>query len=230
MSATKSQGLKPHGAKAGRARAALAFDVIIAVLEPIVWFMMASSRGIEALTATGLYSLKFFTVLSNLLLGAASLVYAVYLVRYLRSGLIVPKWAHLLKFAGTVAVTVTLMTVLLFLGPTMGYAAMFAGVNLWLHGILPVLGIVEFVFLDTQRGLSFKESLFGVVPVVIYGIFYYGNILVNGVGVRPNTNDWYGFSLLGEQFIPVVLAIMLLATWVFALLVRAGNTAVRKRG
>ena len=230
MSATKSQGLKPHGAKAGRARAALAFDVIIAVLEPIVWFMMASSRGIEALTATGLYSLKFFTVLSNLLLGAASLVYAVYLVRYLRSGLIVPKWAHLLKFAGTVAVTVTLMTVLLFLGPTMGYPAMFAGVNLWLHGILPVLGIVEFVFLDTQRGLSFKESLFGVVPVVIYGIFYYGNILVNGVGVRPNTNDWYGFSLLGEQFIPVVLAIMLLATWVFALLVRAGNTAVRKRG
>ena len=169
-----------------------------------------------------------FTVLSNLLLGLASLIYAVYLVRYVRSGRIVPKWAHLLKYAGTVAVTVTLMTVLLFLGPTMGYAAMFAGVNLWLHLVLPVLGIAEFVFLDTQRGISFKESLVGVLPVLVYGAFYYGNILLNGVGEPPYTNDWYGFTLFGEQFMPVVLAVMLLATWVFALAVRAGNAAVRQ--
>lgn len=229
MKMEENQSFRPQGASATTARIALAFSVVIAILEPVVWFMMASSRGVEALTATGLYSLKFFTVLSNLLLGLASLVYAFYLVRYLRSGLIVPKWVHLLKYAGTVAVTVTLMTVLLFLGPTMGYAAMFAGVNLWLHLILPVLGIAEFVFLDTQRGLSFRETLYGVAPVLLYGIFYYGNILINGVGERPNTNDWYGFTLFGEQYTLIVLMVMLLATWVFAIAVRAGNTAVRKR-
>lgn len=223
------QGLKPKGTMATTARIALVIDAIIAIAEPIVWLMMAFSRGINALTATGLYSLKFFTVLSNLLLGLASLICVVYLVRYLRSGQIVPKWVHLLKYAGTVAVTVTLMTVLLFLGPTMGYAAMFAGVNLWLHGVLPVLGIVGFVFFDTQHALSFKESLVGVAPVVLYGIFYVGNILVNGVGTRPYTNDWYGFTMFGMQFLPVVLAIMVVATWVFAIVIRAGNAAVRKR-
>lgn len=210
------------------ARIALVFDVVIAIAEPVVWFMMASSRGVDALTATGLASLKYFTVLSNLLLGAASLVYAVYMVRYLRGGRIVPQWAKRLKFAATAAVTVTLMTVLLFLGPTMGYAAMFAGVNLWLHLILPVLGIVEFVFFDTQRGLSFKESLFGIVPVALYGVFYVGNILINGVGVQPYINDWYGFTMFGMQFLPVVLLVMALATWVFAIVLRAGNAAVRK--
>ena len=226
---TEDRVLKPRGTLATHARIALAINVVVAIAEPIVWLMMALSRGTAALTAMGLYSLKFFTVLSNLLLGLASLIYAVYLVRYVRSGRIVPKWAHLLKYAGTVAVTVTLMTVLLFLGPTMGYAAMFAGVNLWLHLVLPVLGIAEFVFLDTQRGISFKESLVGVLPVLVYGAFYYGNILINGVGTRPYTNDWYGFTMFGVQYMPVVLVVMLLATWVFALAVRAGNGAVRAR-
>ena len=221
--------LRASGRMATTARIALAFNVVIAIAEPIAWLTMVFSRGTAALTAMGLYTLKFFTVLSNLLLGVASLIFALYLVRYLRSGQIVPKWAHLLKFAGTVAVTVTLMTVLLFLGPTMGYPAMFAGVNLWLHLVFPVLGIVEFVFFDTQRGLTFAESLYGVVPVLVYGIFYYGNILINGLGTWPNTNDWYGFALFGEQYMLVVLVVMLLATWLFALAVRAGNAAVRKR-
>ena len=220
---------KAIGVTGTKARIALVVNIVIAIAEPAMWLVMALSRGTAALTAMGLYSLKFFTVLSNLLLGVASLIYAVYLVRYLHKGLLVPQWAHRLKFAGTVAVTVTLMTVLLFLGPTLGYAAMFAGVNLWLHLVLPVLGIAEFVFLDTQRSLKFPESLFGVIPVAIYGVFYYGNILINGVGTRPNTNDWYGFTMFGEQFMPVVLVVMLLATWLFAIIVRAANAAVRKR-
>ena len=81
-------------------------------------------------------------------------------------------------------------------------------------------------------GSSFSKGLsllFGVVPVLLYGIFYYGNILLNGVGERPYTNDWYGFTLFGEQLMPLVLAVMLLATWLFALIVRVGNAAVRAR-
>ena len=218
-----------NGVHVNKVRISLACNIVLAIAEPIAWLTMVFSRGTAALTAMGLYTLKFFTVLSNLLLGVASLVFAVYLVRYLRRGLIVPKWAHLLKYAATVAVTVTLMTVLLFLGPTMGYAAMFVGVNLWLHLVFPVLGIVEFIFLDTQRGITFKETLFGVVPVLLYGIFYYGNILINGVGERPYTNDWYGFTMFGVQYMPVVLAVMLLATWLLAIIIRAANATVRKR-
>jgi len=161
-----------------------------------------------------------------LLLGVASLVYAVCLARFMRTGARVPHWAYLLKFAGTVATTVTLMTVLLFLGPTLGYPLMFVGGNLWLHLIIPVAGIVEFVFFDVQYSLSFKETLVGVVPTLLYGIFYCGNILINGVGQGRTSNDWYGFAMWGVQFMPVVLAVMLLATWLFAVAIRGANAAV----
>ena len=212
-----------------RARGALAISAFIAVMVPVAWCMMLFSRSDMALTAIGLYSLKYFTVLSNLLLGAASLVYAVFLVRFLRTGSAVPRWAHLLKFMATVATTVTLMTVLLFLGPVLGYAPMFVGANLWFHLIVPVAAIVEFVLFDVSHGLAFRETLLGVAPTLLYGIGYCGNILLNGVGEFSNTNDWYGFTMWGVQYMPVVFAVMLLATWLFAVALRAGNTVVRRR-
>ncbi|MBQ3300537.1 MAG: hypothetical protein IJH04_00025 [Eggerthellaceae bacterium] len=212
-----------------RERVALALNVFIAVMEPVAWGMMVFSRGAAALTAVGLYSLKYFTVLSNLLLGFASFAYAYCLFKSTRGGKPVLFWAHCLKFVATTAVTVTLMTVLVFLGPRLGYASMFAGANLWFHLVLPVLAIFEFVLLDTSFGLTFRQSLLGVLPTLVYGVFYYGNILLNGVGKWPNTNDWYGFTLFGEQFMPVVMLVMLLLTWVIALVLRAGNAFVRKR-
>ncbi len=198
-------------------------------MEPIEWLVMLTSRSEVTLAAIGLYSLKYFTVLSNLLLGAASLVYAVCLVRFLRHDASIPSWAHKLKFAATVAVGVTFMTVMLFLGPTMGYAMMFVGANLWFHLVLPVLAIVEFVFFDIWRSLSFKQSLLGVLPTLLYGIAYCANILLNGVGEWPATNDWYGFTMWGVEFMPVVFFVMLVATWIIAIALRAGNAAVRKR-
>jgi len=201
-------------------------SAFIAVAEPIAWGTMVFSRGTEALTAMGLYSLKFFTVLSNLFLGIASLIYVVCLLRQLRAGCTVPLWAHRLKFMATVAVAVTFMTVMLFLGPLFGFASMFAGANLWFHLVLPVLAIVEFAFLDIERPLAFKDTLLGVVPTLLYGIFYCGNILINGVGQGRTSNDWYGFAMWGVQFMPVVLAVMLLATWLFAVAIRGANAAV----
>lgn len=212
-----------------RLKIALISCVFLAIMEPVAWFMMLFSRSDVALAAMGLGSLKYFTVLSNLLLGLASLVYAICIIRFLRGGARIPSWAHKLKYAATVAVTVTLMTVLLFLGPTLGYPLMFVGANLWFHLILPVLAIVEFIFLDTANELSFKSTLLGVVPTLLYGIVYCGNILMNGVGSGATTNDWYGFTMWGVEFIPVVLLVMLLATWLFAIIIYAANAAVRRR-
>ena len=212
---------------AGRARIALVISLFIAVMEPIEWLVMLTSRSEVALAAIGLYSLKYFTVLSNLLLGAASLVYAVCLVRFLRHDAPIPSWAHKLKFAATVAVGVTFMTVMLFLGPTMGYAMMFVGANLWFHLVLPVLAIVEFVFFDVWRSLSFRQSLLGVLPTLLYGIAYCANILLNGVGEWPNTNDWYGFARGGVPGAAVSFAVIAAGTWGIALLLRLPH---RRRG
>ena len=208
---------------------ALMSNVFLAVMEPVTWCMMLFSRSDVALSAIGLGSLKYFTVLSNLLLGLASLVYAICIIRFLRSGAGIPSWAHKLKYAATVAVTVTLMTVLLFLGPTLGYPLMFVGANLWFHLVLPVIALVEFIFFDTANSLSFKTTLIGVVPTLLYGLVYVANILMNGVGSGAATNDWYGFTMWGVELIPVVLLVMLIATWVFALVIYAANALVRRK-
>jgi amino acid transporter len=58
----------------------------------------------------GLKSLRFFTILSNLFCAVSALLLVLSL----------SQWAWLLKYVGTVAVTITLLTVLFFLGPNMG--------------------------------------------------------------------------------------------------------------
>ena len=208
---------------------ALVINIIIFIMEPATWCMMLFSRSDMPLTSIGLLSLRYFTVLSNLLLGLASLIYAIYLIRVIRGrAQDVPVWAHRLKFVATTAVTVTLMTVLLFLGPMLGYLAMFAGVNFWFHLALPVLGIIEFTLLDAGKPIAFKETLLGMLPTFIYGLFYCGNILINGVGEGRATNDWYGFTMWGVEYMPVVFGVMLLATWLFAIVLRALNRRFAK--
>ena len=56
---------------------ALVISIIIAIMEPATWCMMLFSRSDMPLTSIGLLSLRYFTVLSNLLLGLASLIYAI---------------------------------------------------------------------------------------------------------------------------------------------------------
>ena len=82
----------------------------------------------------GLKSLRFFTILSNLFCAVCALLLV----------LSSAQWAWLLKYVGTVAVTVTLLTVLFFLGPNMGYKQMFSGKDLYLHLCGPLMAIVSF--------------------------------------------------------------------------------------
>ena len=46
------------------------------------------------------------------------------------------------------------------------------------------------------------------------------NIIINGIGEWPYTNDWYGFARAGLQWSPIVFAAMLLVTWLIAAVLR----------
>ena len=80
----------------------------------------------------GLKSLRFFTILSNLFCAVSALLLV----------LSSSQWAWLLKYVGTVAVTITQLTVQFFLGPDMGYKQMLSGKDLYLHLCGPLLAIV----------------------------------------------------------------------------------------
>ena len=150
--------------------------------------------------AAGKSAFRYFTVLSNALCALSSLAM---LICELRGG-ITPA-VRMFKFLGTASVTVTLLTVLLFLGPTQGgYAALFARDGLYMHLIGPLLAILSFCFFE-KGGMPLARMLWGVAPVAVYGAVYLYRVVLAPEDRR--WEDFYGFNRGGRW--PVSLAMML---------------------
>lgn len=193
----------------------LAMAVLVAVA--ISWFFteegLKSGMGNMKFGGTGCF--VFFTNDSNILAALCSLLMVPFNIKAIKSGRNeIPQWALILKFVGTVAVTVTLMVVLLFLGPTAGYAPMFEGNCLELHLICPLIAIVSFCFFERGIVLSKKQVLWGIVPTIIYGTVYLVNVVFTRVWI-----DFYGFNIGGYWYISYV--VLPAVTYLFALALRA---------
>ena len=145
------------------------------------------------------YILRFFTALSNLLCGAAALTVAI--SRLMGD---VPQAVLLFKYMGTVSVTVTMLTVLLFLGPTIGFRLLLTGPDFWLHLVCPVLALVSYFGWD-QPEMPFAGVLLGVLPVALYGALYLYQVIF-----AKSWEDFYGFNRGGKW--KISLAAMLAAT------------------
>ena len=174
-------------------------------------------RGVGNMQVLGAVCFRYFTVDSNLFCASLCLVSAIWLLARPHARLTgaLSRW----KLAATTAVSVTLLTVVFFLGPTMGYRPMFAGVNLYLHLICPLLAIVCWSFLDPLPPLPRRASFWGVLPTAIYAAVYLTLVIV-----RPTWPDFYGFNIGGKWYLSMI--VMLLATWLIALLL---VRLVRKR-
>ncbi len=139
---------------------------------------------------------RYFTVDSNILCAVSCGVFLVGML--LGSG---KKAVMLLRYAGTAAVTVTMMTVLLFLGPLYGYPAMFDGWNLWLHLLCPLLSLVSFAWLERDGTCPEKKHLiFSLLPVILYGAVY----LVMTVFIGQERGGWpdfYAFNMNGTWYL-----------------------------
>ena len=152
--------------------------------------------------------LRYFTVLSNLLCAAAALAVAGMRLRGAVSAGIL-----LFKFVGTVAVMVTLLTVVLFLWKLYGYKNLLSGPDFWLHLICPLLALLSWLLWD-RTPLTPGQALFGVLPVLLYGCMYLYKVVV-----RKTWEDFYGFNRDGKW--PVSFAVMLVGTALLSLLLAA---------
>ena len=180
-------------------------DLLIGGLALWVWLSSAFGSGRHgAFSVEGLQSLRYFTVLSNLLQGGVCLACL--------CGAKVGRW----KYVAAVSVALTFFVVLLLLGPAYGYDSMYVGANLWFHLILPILSMVNFLIVDREGTFSLRDSLFTLIPMLAYSLFYVGNLLVNGV----RDNDWYGFAKHGPQSAAAAFLIILGLNWIIALLMR----------
>ena len=161
-------------------------NIAIGIIAPLAWLYLAF-MGKGSFMSAGFRTLRYFTILSNLFAAYTSWLLVIKGVSH---------QINVLKYISTLGVTITLFTVISFLGLIFGYKMMFSGASFYLHLVVPVLAILDFLFFDEDT-YTRKEKLYTLVPLLIYGTFYLSNILINGVGVRPNSNDWYGFARWG---------------------------------
>ena len=204
-----------------RSAAALLLNALnfVLVFVSILWFFSEEGSlggGNMRTGSTGCF--RFFTNDSNILCALISAGMIPFEICSIVTGNSSVPWGMtILKFVGTCAVTLTMTVVIFFLGPTQGYAKMFSGVCLELHLICPLLAIISFCFFERENLLTRRDTLYALLPTFIYGSIYL--ILVVFVKKWP---DFYGFNIAGLW--PVSYAVLLLVTYLLALLLRCLHT------
>ena len=160
-----------------------------------------------AFGSTGAQIFRYFTTDSNVLAGLVSFVGGLFgLIALLKGRDRLPEAAVILKYVGASAVLMTFSVVIVFLGPVYGFAGMYAGANLYMHGVVPILCVVSFVAFDRGRTLRKRDILFAVLPVVVYGIVYFIEVVIIG----KNNGGWpdlYGFVRSGYWLPSVILCL-----------------------
>ena len=175
----------------------------------------------EGLASSGVSNLKYFTVLSNEFCG---IIAALWLV----CDLLGKKLPVVLKLTAASAVALTFLIVAAFLAPMYPDLNLYENANLWFHLILPLTAVIEFVILRTDKKIPFKFTVVSALPAVLYGIGYLVNILVNGKGEWPDTNDWYGFLNWGYPVGMAIFACIVLMDFAMSVLMRALNNRINK--
>ena len=126
------------------------------------------------------------------------------------------RFTTVLFYTGTTCVALTMVTVLLFLGPlqwTLGksYFSMFADDMLFFHLLNPLMAITAMV-LDGVK-LKLRHALIAIVPVIVYSVVYVRNVIF----VRC-WSDFYNFTFGGKMYMaPVMLIVMYGAAFLIAL-------------
>ena len=146
-------------------------------------------------------SFCYFTVLSNVFCAFTALIL---LLSELFGAM--PAWAVALKYMGTVAVTVTFLTVCLFLLPaTRSIQGLFSnGTEIVMHLVTPLLAIFSFLCFE-NRGLSAWVIPLGVLPVLVV--------------LQRAWPDFYGFDRGGRW--KLSFSLMMVGTVIAAVLLWA---------
>ena len=171
------------------------------------------------LDGPNLESLKYYTVDSNILMGIAALAAAIAQRRVMTGKAAeVPLPVLLLKLAGTVSVTLTMLITIFFLGPTLGrvygFFFLFAGASLFLHLLNPLAAIFVFLRYECSDRIPLRLTPVGIIPTVLYAVYYVlltFHHIVNGI-IEPGY-DWYGFFAFGINAWWIVVIVILLITY-----------------
>ena len=196
--------------------ASIVINVAIVVFTAYSWLslMFGKASSKEQLTARGLRSLRYFTVLSNLLSGAVSLAC---IIAYAVGGPSLPAWALAIRLVAASEVMLTCIVVILLLVPVYGVGPMYRGGNLWMHLVLPLLAAFDCCVLVPVGTLPWYATFLAAVPEALYGAYYLQGILRHGAEEDGVVYDFYHFLRWGTDKIPILCVGSIVSTWVVAL-------------
>ena len=199
---------------------ALIFNVIIVGLFAYSFF---------ALIGIKLEALQYFTVLSNALLALIAIICIPFNVYGMVKTKKLNRPIFSLKFMATVAVTTTMLTTICFLLPKnnwdvgflLGFNNPLTSAEFFMHLVIPTLGLLTFIIFEKRNSDKhlFLLPVLGVLPVFAYGVFYVLDIILKFI----NPTDWYGF-LDGELWIGIIIiALVLIGSYLIGLLILSLN-------
>ncbi len=174
----------------------------------------------------GLRTFCMFTVNSNILAAGAMAMVIPYTMDGLRThNYYLPRWIVDLVYAGVTAVALTFIVSLFILAPVKGFVLIFSGSRFFLHGVCPVLAVIAFSFFMSQKRMGFWDSLFAILPVLIYAAIYFVMVVVIGEE-NGGWNDFYGFATRIPWWISAIALVplsLLIATGIRLLHNRSRN-------
>ena len=159
--------------------AIIVFLTLLSSIIMITGFKFMHGKDI-VLNTTKLGVLKFFTVQSNIFMGIMSLIFLFYEIAIIKNKKTeIPLKLYILKLMSTAAVGLTFFVVFAYLGPISkdGIFSLLMNSNLFFHLIIPLLSIITFIFFEKTNSIIFKYTFLGILPPIIYGIYYITNVV-----------------------------------------------------
>ena len=202
-------------------KTALILNSIITILTIFASIIMFTgikiTHGTEpVLETTRLGMFKFYTVDSNMLMGLTALLFTILQITKKE----ITKNMYRLNLMATTSVGLTFLIVFTYLGQISpgGIKSMLQNSNLFFHLIIPVLSIINFTIFERTNKLKIKDTLYGIIPTVIYAVIYVTNLLLhveNGT-VSP-IYDWYWFVQNGIKYAIIVAPMIILISYIISL-------------
>lgn len=198
---------KTKTAAAGKTGLALSLtaNVLIFAFTLYAMFLCFYEPQTGALTADGVRSLRYFTVDSNIFCALAAFVLIIADIRLIsKNGGRLPLWILLFKYMGTVTVTLTFLTCVVYLSKmTGGFGNLIHGKELFMHLLTPVLAILSFVLFEHGAPLKLWTVFLPLIPVAAYGAVYF----YMTIAVPKDQGGWYDVYYLvrNGQWYPATL-------------------------
>lgn len=162
----------------------------------------AQSNPISAFAKVGYFC--FFTTLSNVLMAVCALACSLRLLQGKMT-----RRTELLYYAGTSAVGLTFLIVVVFLSPLQiftggSYFDMFRHDGLFFHLLNPAAAVLCFALTLGEHRMERKDRLLCLLPTVAYSLVYLFQVVI-----LQNWPDFYSFTFGGKFWLaPIDLVVM----------------------